>query len=182
MRLEIEGVSVRQFKNICVFCGSSPEKGIEFLRVAQTLGRVLAARKINIVYGGGSIGLMGVVATAAYQGGGEVLGIILSPLAEKSITGKTIGDELQVSSMHQRMACMLEKSDAFIALPGGYGTLEEIFQIVSWAQLNIHQKPIGLLNVNNFFDGLLSFLDHAVEQKIYLTFGETAPYLCFHCR
>ena len=126
---------------------------------------MLAARKIRVVYGGGSIGLMGVVSTTKHVGDNQVLGIILSPLAKKSITGKTIGDELQVSSMHQRMACMLEKSDAFIALPGGYGTLEEIFQIVSWAQLNIHQKPIDLLNVNNFFDGLLSFLDHAVEQK-----------------
>ena len=144
---------------------SSPGKGIEFFRVAQTLGRVLAARKINVVYGGGSTGLMGIVTTAAYQGGGEVLGIIPRALTQRNITGKIVGEELRVSSMYEQMVYMLTKSNAFIALSGGYGTLEEISQIFSWAQLNIHQKPIGLLNVNNFFDGLLSFLDHTVEQK-----------------
>ena len=161
----MEGASACRFTNICIFCGSSPGKGVEFLRAANTLGRVLAARKIHVVYGGGSIGLMGAVSTAAYLGGSQVLGIIPKAFTVKNITGMTVGEELQVSSMHERMAHMLTKSDAFIALPGGYGTLEEIFQIISWAQLNIHQKPIGLLNVNNFFDGLLSFLDHAVEQK-----------------
>ena len=114
-----QGVYVRQFKNIYVFCGSSPGKGVEFLRVAQTLGRVLAARKIHVVYGGGSIGLIGVVATATHRGDSQVLGIIPRALTAKSITGMTVGEELQVSSMHQRMTYMLEKSDAFIALPGG---------------------------------------------------------------
>ena len=131
MRLEVKGVFVCQFKNIYVFCGSSPGKGIEFFRVAQTLSRVLVARKIHVVYGGGSIWLMRVVAIAAHQGGSQVLGIIPRALTEKSITRKIVGEELQVSSMHQRMVYMLEKSNAFIALPSDYGTLEEIFQIVS---------------------------------------------------
>ena len=134
----MKGDFVRRFTNICVFCESSPGKGVEFFRAENTLGQVLAARKIHVVYGGGSIGLMGVVSTAAYLGGSQVLGIIPKAFKVKNITGMTVGEELQVLSMHQQMACMLEKSDAFIALLGGYGTLEEIFQIVSWAQLNIH--------------------------------------------
>ena len=126
---------------------------------------MLAARKIRVIYGGGSIGLMRVVSKAAHLGGNQVLDIIPRVLTQKNITGKTVGEELRVSTMHERMTYILEKSNAFIALPGGYGTLKEIFQIISWAQLNIHQKPIGLLNVNNFIDNLLSFLDHAVEEK-----------------
>ena len=106
---------------------------------------------------------MGAVSTTSYLGGSQVLRIIPKAFKVNNITGMTVGEELQVSSMHKWMAHMLTKSDAFIALPGGYGTLEEIFQIVSWAQMNIHQKPIGLLNVNNFFDGLLFFLDHVME-------------------
>ncbi|KAF3453077.1 hypothetical protein FNV43_RR03511 [Rhamnella rubrinervis] len=108
---------------------------------------------------------MGTVSLAAHVGGSKVLGIIPKALTATNITGMTVGTEIQVSTMHERISKMLEKSDAFIALPGGYGTLEEIFQMLSWSQLNIHRKPIGLLNVNNFFDGLLSFLNHAVEQN-----------------
>ena len=160
----MEGSSARRFQNICVFCGSRPGKNKEFLEAAHHLGKVLAERKIHLIYGGGSLGLMGCVSGSAYVGGSQVLGIIPKALAVKNITGKTVGEELQVSSMHERIANMLHNADAFIALPGGFGTLEEIFQITSWAQLNIHQKPIGLLNVNNFFDGLLTFLDQAVEQ------------------
>ena len=108
---------------------------------------------------------MGCVSTAAHVGGSQVMGIIPSVFAEGNICGKTVGNEVKVLTMPDRIAHMLHYSDAFIALPGGLGTLEEIFQIASWAQLCIHQKPIGLLNVNGFYDGLLSFLDNAVEQN-----------------
>ena len=160
----MEGTSARKFTKICVFCGSSPGKSGEFVEAAETLGKVLAEQKIHLVYGGGSRGLMGCVATTAQNNGSQVLGVIPKALAVGNIVGKTIGDEVQVSSMHERMSIMLMNADAFIALPGGFGTLEEIFQIVSWAQLQIHQKPIGLLNVDGFYNVLLSFLDYAVEK------------------
>ena len=161
----MEGASVRQFKIVCVFCGTSLGKGEEFVKAADNLGRVLAERKLHLVYRGGSLRLMGCVSTAAHVGGSEVVGIIPKALSTGNITGKTVGGELIVLTMHERIAKMLDFAYAFIALPGGFGTLEEIFQIASWAQLTIHQKPIGLLNVNGFFNKLLSFLDHAVEQN-----------------
>ncbi|XVF23349.1 hypothetical protein REPUB_Repub13aG0030800 [Reevesia pubescens] len=107
---------------------------------------------------------MGYVATATHLGGSKILGIILRALAMRNIIGKTVGNEIMVSCMHERMNIMIENADAFIALPGGFGTLEEIFQIVSWAELNIHKKPVGVLNVNGFDDSLFYFLGHAVEQ------------------
>ncbi|XVF17371.1 hypothetical protein REPUB_Repub10bG0115700 [Reevesia pubescens] len=161
----MEKTSVRQIKSVCIFYGSYPEKDEEFLKVANNLGRTLAERKIRLVYGGGNIGLMGCVATAVQSEGGQNLGVIPRALAIRSIVGKTIENEILVSCMHERMNIMMENADAFIALPGGFGTLEEIFQIASWAQLNIHKKPIGVLNVNGFSDGLFSFLDKAVEQR-----------------
>ncbi|XVF08902.1 hypothetical protein REPUB_Repub07fG0044600 [Reevesia pubescens] len=108
---------------------------------------------------------MGCVATTAHLGGSKVLGIIPRALAIGNSAGKTVGDEILVSCIHERINIMIANADTFIALPGGFGTLEEIFQIASWSQLNIHQKPIGILNVNGFYDNLFSFLDHAVEQK-----------------
>ncbi|XVF38261.1 hypothetical protein REPUB_Repub20aG0085200 [Reevesia pubescens] len=161
----MEGTSVCQIKSVCVFCGSYPGKDEEFLKVANNLGRTLAERKVRLVYGEGNIGLMGCVATAVQSGGGQNLGVIPRALAMRGIVGKTIGNEILVSCMHERMNIMMENADAFIALPGGFGTLEEIFQIASWAQLNIQKKPIGVLNVNGFYDGLFSFLDKAVEQR-----------------
>ena len=157
--------SDRKFNSICVFGGSTPGIKIEFSHAAKHLGSVLAKKKIRLVYGGGCFGLMGCVSAAAYVGGSQVLGITPRPLTVGNLVGYTIGEELKVSSMHERMSKMIANSDAFIALPGGFGTLEEIFQILSWTQLNIHQKPIGLLNVDGFYDGLLAFLDHVVEQK-----------------
>ena len=144
------GSSSHHIKNICVFGGSSPGKEKEFLESSNYVGRVLAERKIHLVYGGGSLELMGVVPKA---------------LANRNIIGKTIEEELQVSIISDRLNTMFSHADAFIALPGGLGTLEEIFHISSWAQLHIHHKPIGLLNVNGFYDKLLSFLDQAVEQE-----------------
>ncbi|XVF17308.1 hypothetical protein REPUB_Repub10bG0108800 [Reevesia pubescens] len=161
----MEGTLVRKIKSVCVFCGSHPGKDEEFLKVANNLGRTLTERKIRLIYGGGNIGLMGCVATAAQSGGSQNLGVIPRALAMKGIVGKTIGKEILVSCMHERMNIMMENADAFIALPGGFGTLEEIFQVASWAQLNIHKKPIGILNVNGFYDGLFSFLDKAVEKR-----------------
>jgi uncharacterized protein (TIGR00730 family) len=151
--------SVPKIKNICVFCGSNPGKEKEFLESANHLGQVLAERKIHLVYGGGSLGLMGGVSIAAFLGGSQVLGVVPEALTKGDIIGRTIGEELQVSTMFDRMNTMFNHADAFIALPGGLGTLEEIFHISSWAQLHIHHKPIGLLNVNGFYDKLLSFLD-----------------------
>jgi hypothetical protein len=135
------------------------------LEAANHLGQVLAEKKIHLVYGGGSLGLMGGVAIAAFLGGSQVLGVVPEALTKGDIIGRTIGEELQVSTMFDRMNTMFNHADAFIALPGGLGTLEEIFHISSWAQLHIHHKPIGLLNVNGFYDNLLSFLDQVVEQE-----------------
>jgi len=159
------GSSSPQIKNICVFGGFIPRKEKEFLESANHLGQVLAERKIHLVYGGGSLGLMGGVSIAAFLEGSQVLGVVPKALAKEDLIGKTIGEELQVSTMSDRLNTMFKHVDAFIALPGGLGTLEEIFHILSWAQLHIHHKPIGLLNINGFYDKLLSFLDQAVEQK-----------------
>ena len=159
------GSSSHQIRNICVFGGSSPGKEKEFLESTNHLCQVLAERKIHLVYGGGSIGLMEGVSIAVFLGGNQVLGVVPKALAKGDIIGKIIGEKLQVSTMSNRMNIMFNHIGAFIALPGGLDTLEEIFHIFSWAQLHIHHKPIGLLNVNGFYDNLLSFLDQAVEQK-----------------
>ena len=156
--------SNRKFKIICVFGGTNFGKGKEYLKAAVELGKTLAARKINLVYGGGSLGLRGSVAVTATVAGSSVLGIMLKPLAaNRDIIGMTIGNEFQVMSIHERMRYMLLNADAFVALPGGFETFEEIFNNVSWTHFNMHKKPLDLLNVNGFYDGLLSFLDHAVE-------------------
>jgi hypothetical protein len=159
------GSSSHQIRNICVFGGSSRGKEKEFLESANHLGQVVAKRKIHLVYGGGSLGLMGGVSIATFLEGSQVLGVVPKALAKEDLIGKTIGEELQVSTMSARLNTMFKHADAFIALPGGLGTLKEIFHIFSWAQLHINHKPIGLLNVNGFYDKLLSFLDQAVEQE-----------------
>ncbi|XVE92424.1 hypothetical protein REPUB_Repub01dG0095900 [Reevesia pubescens] len=164
----MEETSVRQIKSICVFCGSNPGKDEEFVKIANNLGRVLAERKIQLVYRGGSLGLMGCVATALHLEGSKVLGVIPRALAIGNTTGKTVGDEILVSCIHEHINIKIANVDAFIALPYGFGTLEKIFQIASWSQLNIHQKPIGILNVNGFYDSLFSFLNHAEEQSFIL--------------
>ncbi|XVE65856.1 hypothetical protein DITRI_Ditri08aG0032900 [Diplodiscus trichospermus] len=161
----MESSSVRTLQKICVFCGANYGKDESYVKAAHRLGEVLGKRGINLIYGGGSLELMGCVSIAAVMHGRRVLGIVPSAFTEKNLIGKTCGKKLKVTTMNERLLKMLEFGDAFITLRCGFGTLEELFQIVSWAQLNIHQKPIGVLNVNGFFDGLLSFLDHAVEQK-----------------
>jgi uncharacterized protein (TIGR00730 family) len=151
-------------KRICVFAGSSSGARADYLTAAAELGCVLAGRGIGLVYGGARVGLMGALADAVLAGGGEVIGVIPKALVEKEVAHTGLTDLRVVTSMHQRKALMADLSDAFIALPGGWGTLDEMFEILTWAQLGLHRKPCGLLNVQGYFDRLLSFLDHTVEQ------------------
>ena len=149
---------------VCVFAGSSSGSRPEYRTAAEELGRELAARGIELVYGGAHVGLMGAVADAVLAGGGRATGVIPNALVEKEVAHRGLTDLRIVTSMHQRKALMADLSDAFVALPGGWGTLDEMFEILTWAQLGLHRKPCGLLNVQGYFDRLLAFLDHTVEQ------------------
>ncbi len=153
-------------KNVCVFCGSATGANPAYANAARELGRELAARKLGLVYGGGRVGLMGEVATAALAAGGEVLGVIPHALAHKEIALAECTELIVVDTMHARKALMADRADAFVALPGGYGTCDELFEIVTWAQLGIHRKPVALLNVNGFFTPLLAWLDHIVLEGL----------------
>ncbi|KAL6643206.1 hypothetical protein ACP70R_021387 [Stipagrostis hirtigluma subsp. patula] len=153
-----------RFKRICVFCGSSQGKKPSYHDAAIELGNELVARGVDLVYGGGSIGLMGLVSQAVYDGGRHVIGVIPKTLMTPEISGETVGEVRPVADMHQRKAEMARQSDAFIALPGGYGTLEELLEVITWAQLGIHHKPVGLLNVDGYYNSLLTFIDKAVEE------------------
>ncbi|CAH2076704.1 unnamed protein product [Thlaspi arvense] len=152
-----------RFKRVCVFCGSSSGNRDCYRDAAIDLAQELVARRLNLVYGGGSIGLMGLVSQAVHEAGGHVLGIIPRTLMDKEITGETFGEVRAVADMHQRKAEMASHSDCFIALPGGYGTLEELLEVITWAQLGIHDKPVGLLNVDGYYNYLLTFIDKAVD-------------------
>ncbi|PKA52083.1 Cytokinin riboside 5'-monophosphate phosphoribohydrolase LOG1 [Apostasia shenzhenica] len=152
------------FKRVCVFCGSSHGKKRSYQDAAIELGMELVSRNIDLVYGGGSVGLMGLVSQAVYDGGRHVIGVIPKTLMLREITGETVGEVKAVADMHQRKAEMARQSDAFIALPGGYGTLEELLEMITWAQLGIHDKPVGLLNVDGYYNSLLCFIDKAVEE------------------
>ncbi|CAL9065564.1 unnamed protein product [Musa banksii] len=156
--------STSRFGRVCVFCGSSPGKKASYQLAATQLGHELVQRNIDLVYGGGSIGLMGLVSRAVHDGGRHVLGVIPRTLMPREITGETVGEVRPVSGMHQRKAEMARQADAFIALPGGYGTLEELLEAITWAQLGIHDKPVGLLNVDGYYNSLLSFIDKAVDE------------------
>ncbi|KAK3424901.1 cytokinin riboside 5'-monophosphate phosphoribohydrolase LOG1 [Eucalyptus grandis] len=158
------GAKPSRFKRVCVFCGSSPGKNPSYQLAAIQLGHQLVERCIDLVYGGGSIGLMGLVSQVVFDGGRHVLGVIPRTLMPREITGETIGEVRPVCGMHQRKAEMARHADAFIALPGGYGTLEELLEVITWAQLGIHDKPVGLLNVEGYYNSLLSFLDKAVDE------------------
>jgi uncharacterized protein (TIGR00730 family) len=151
-------------KKICVFCGSSPGARPEYVRAARQLGVILAQRKIGLVFGGGKVGMMGHLAQAALENSGEVIGVIPRELYERKVAFSGLSDLRVVGSMHERKALMAELADGFMALPGGLGTLEEIFEIVTWAQLGMHHKPCGLLNVAGYFTPLLAFLDHVATQ------------------
>lgn len=158
-----------RFQRLCVFCGSSPGKKPSYQEAAIELGKELVLRKIDLVYGGGSVGLMGLVSQAVHDGGRHVLGVIPKTLMPREISGETVGEVRAVSDMHQRKAEMARQADAFIALPGGYGTLEELLEVITWAQLGIHDKPVGLLNVDGYYNSLLSFIDKAVDEGFIST-------------
>ncbi|WVZ18919.1 hypothetical protein V8G54_006241 [Vigna mungo] len=159
-----QSASKSRFRRICVYCGSSPGKSPSYQLAAVQLGKQLVERKIDLVYGGGSIGLMGLISQVVYDGGRHVLGVIPNTLNAREITGESVGEVRAVSGMHQRKAEMARQADAFIALPGGYGTLEELLEIITWAQLGIHDKPVGLLNVDGYYNSLLAFMDKAVDE------------------
>ncbi|MCD4749341.1 MAG: TIGR00730 family Rossman fold protein [Thermoanaerobaculales bacterium] len=150
---------------ICVFCGSSPGTRPEYLQAAEALGRECVRRDLGLVYGGASVGLMGRLAETVLTSGGNVIGVIPFSLVEREVALSDLSDLRVVGSMHERKALMAELSDGFVALPGGLGTIEEFFEVLTWTQLGIHEKPCGLLNVSGYFDSLVEFLDHAVEQQ-----------------
>lgn len=151
-------------KRVCVFCGSSSGVRPGYRAAAEELGRTLAARGIGLVYGGARVGLMGAVADAVLGARGQVTGVIPEALVAKEVAHTGLTDLRVVRSMHERKAVMAELSDGFIAIPGGWGTLEEFFEVLTWGQLGLHQKPCGLLNVEQYFDGLLSFADRMIGE------------------
>lgn len=150
---------------LCVFCGSSPGGDPAYGDAADTMGQLLAKRGIGVVYGGGGVGLMARVADAALAAGGEVIGVIPKDLFDHEIGHDGLTKLHIVASMHERKAMMADLSDGFIALPGGIGTMEELFEVWTWGQLGVHAKPCGILNVDGYFDGLLAFLNHMVEER-----------------
>src|ERR1700749_2601514 len=150
---------------ICVFCGSSVGAKPKYLAEAKSLGLQMAGGGWGLVYGGTSVGLMGATADAAFSGGAEVIGVLPQALQDREIAHGGLTKLHLVGSMHERKALMASLSDAFIALPGGYGTLDEFFEIVTWAQLRIHSKPCVLINTDGYYDFLLRFLDHAVKEE-----------------
>jgi uncharacterized protein (TIGR00730 family) len=151
-------------RRVCVFTGSNSGARPEYRAAAEELGRLLAARRLGLVYGGARVGLMGAVADAALAAGGEVIGIIPAALAAKEVAHAGLTDLRVVGSMHERKALMSTLADAFVALPGGWGTLEEFFEVLTWWQLGLHAKPCAFLNVHGYFDGLLAFLAHTVDE------------------
>lgn len=159
---------MKKIRRICVYCGSSTGVRPEYVKQTQALGRTLAARGIGLVYGGGGIGLMGACAEAVLQAGGEVIGVIPHSLAMKERLNDLVTDLRVVNTMHERKALMVELSDSFIALPGGFGTFDELFETITWAQLGIHQKPIGVLNMQGYFDPFLALIERAVSEGFVL--------------
>lgn len=152
-------------KYIAVFCGSSNGVSEDYIEGAKRLGKELAKRNIALVYGGASVGVMGAVADSVLEEGGKVIGIMPSFLEKREISHKNLTQLIVVDSMHERKAKMAELADGFIALPGGPGTLEEFFEIFTWAQLGLHQKPCGLLNINHYFDPLITLFNHMTDEQ-----------------
>jgi uncharacterized protein (TIGR00730 family) len=153
----------RRLESLCVFCGSNKGNDPAFVHAAETLGRLLAVRGITLVYGGGHAGLMGALADAALAAGGRVIGVIPAGLAERELAHSRLSEQHVVTGMHERKALMASLATAFVALPGGLGTLDELFEIWTWAQLGFHDKPIGLLDVSGFFQPLLTLTAKIVE-------------------
>jgi len=151
-------------KRICVFCGSSPGSRPEYLDAARTLGRLLAQQEIGLVYGGGALGLMGELARSCLDAGGDVIGVVPTGLFSEEAVYMQLKDLRAVATMHERKALMADLSDAFITLPGGLGTLEEMFEILTHGQIGVHEKACGILNVCGYYDGLIKFLDQATDE------------------
>ena len=171
-------------KRVCVFCGSNPGLRTEYAEAARGLAREIVERKLGLVYGGGSVGLMGALADAALAAGGEVIGVIPRPLAARELAHRHLSEIRLVESMHERKATMAALVDGFITLPGGLGTFEETLEILTWAQLGIHLKPVGILDVLGYYEGLRRFLGHAEregfvrpEHAALLLFSPSAPEL-----
>jgi len=154
----------RPMRSVCVFCGSLPGVRPEYVEAARTLGALLARKGLRLVYGGGHVGLMGHLADAVIDSGGEVTGVIPEHLMRPEVAHQELSELLVVDSMHTRKRTMAERADAFVVLPGGYGTFEEMFEMVTWLQLALHTKPVGLVNVEGYFDHLLAFLRHAAGE------------------
>ncbi|MBD2068709.1 TIGR00730 family Rossman fold protein [Leptolyngbya sp. FACHB-671] len=152
-------------KRVCVFCGSNQGANPAYGFAAEQLGKLLAQQNIGLVYGGGKVGLMGTVADAALAAGGEVIGVIPQALADREIAHTGLSKLHIVASMHKRKALMSDYADAFIALPGGMGTLEEFAEVLTWGQLGLHQKPCGLLNIEGYYNSLIAFFNQAVQAQ-----------------
>lgn len=157
-------------KSVCVFTGSCPGNRPEYQTLAAQLGRSIAERDITLVYGGGNVGLMGILADAALEAGGRVIGVIPSQLLDMEVAHMGLTELQVVKSMHERKDVMITASDAFVTMPGGFGTLDELFEVVTHAQLGFHTKPCGVLNVGGFYDALLSYLDFMVEREFVKPF------------
>ncbi len=151
-------------KRICVFCGSNHGTRLAYELAAEELGKTLVQRGLTLVYGGGRVGLMGTIADAVVAAGGEAIGVIPQHLVDKELAHQGLSQLHVVGSMHARKALMADLADGFIALPGGFGTFEEFFEVLTWAQLGFHQKPCGLLNIEGFYDRLLAMVNHAVDE------------------
>ena len=156
-------------KSICVFCGSSTGNNSKYVANARQLGELIAQKKMKLVYGGGNVGLMGEIANSVLDNNGEVIGVIPQFLVEKELVHDNLTELKVVASMHERKAIMAELADGFVALPGGFGTLEETVEVLTWTQLGLHRKPIGLLNVEKYFDFLYEFFKHMVAEKFLHT-------------
>lgn len=155
----------RVMKNICVYCGSASGTNPEYAEAARRVGMILAERGLGLVYGGGQVGLMGIVADAVLNAGGQVVGVIPEPLATREVAHDGLTELIVVADMHERKAMMARRSDAFLTLPGGIGTYEEFFETLSWAMLRLHHKPMGVLDVAGYFEPLQAMLDHAVSER-----------------
>lgn len=164
MRADGHARRLEDMRSVCVFCGSSPGDDPRYLEAATALGDELARRGMRLVYGGASVGLMGALADAVLAGGGEVIGVIPEHLVSSEIAHPGLTELHVTNSMHERKAIMAETSDGFVALPGGFGTLEELVEILTWNQLGLIAKPVGLLNTLGFYDRLTSFFGHCVSQ------------------
>lgn len=155
-----------ELSSVCVYCASSTGTNDTIVAATEELGGLLAERGIRLVYGGGAVGLMGIIADTVLEAGGEVTGIIPLSLFPKEVAHQGCTELITVDSMHERKRLMFDRSDAFVALPGGFGTLEEVAEVTTWGQIGMHNKPVGVLNIDGYWDGLLTYLDRAVNDQL----------------